>query len=336
MSTNKEHKNVWVFVETEYGKEKKVGIELLTPGREIADAVNQELIAVVFGKDVKHVAENAIAHGADKVILVDNPLFERYSTDAVTDTLMDLIDKYKPETILIGATINGRDFGPRVACRLNTGLTADCTSISYNEETNNVKWTRPAFGGNLMADIECPKTRPQMGTVRPGVYKKPLIKEDNKGEIIEENYNIHESNLRTKIVETIKEITEDVNLEEAEIIVSGGRGLGKAENFSYIRDLAKAVGGAVGSSRAAVDSGWIPHAHQVGQTGKTVAPKIYIACGISGAIQHLAGMSGSDVIIAINKDKNAPIFEAAHYGIVGDLFEVIPEFIKEIDKYKNS
>ena len=328
MSTNKEHKNVWVFVETEYGKEKKVGIELLTPGREIADAVNQELIAVVFGKDVKHVAENAIAHGADKVILVDNPLFERYSTDAVTDTLMDLIDKYKPETILIGATINGRDFGPRVACRLNTGLTADCTSISYNEETNNVKWTRPAFGGNLMADIECPKTRPQMGTVRPGVYKKPLIKEDNKGEIIEENYNIHESNLRTKIVETIKEITEDVNLEEAEIIVSGGRGLGKAENFSYIRDLAKAVGGAVGSSRAAVDSGWIPHAHQVGQTGKTVAPKIYIACGISGAIQHLAGMSGSDVIIAINKDKNAPIFEAAHYGIVGDLFEVIRGFIK--------
>jgi electron transfer flavoprotein alpha subunit len=336
MSANIKNKNVWVFIETEYGKEKKVGFELLKPGREIADAVKQELVAIVLGKDVKNVAAKAIAYGADKVILVDDPIFERYSTDAVTDTLMDLIHKYNPDTILIGATINGRDFGPRVACRLKTGLTADCTSISYNEETGNVKWTRPAFGGNLMADIECPNTRPQMGTVRPGVYKLPLFDEDKKGEIIEEECKVNQSGIRTKIIETIREVTENINLEEAEIIVSGGRGLGKAENFSYIRDLAKALGGAVGSSRAAVDSGWIPHAHQVGQTGKTVAPKVYIACGISGAIQHLAGMSGSDTIIAINKDKNAPIFEVAHYGIVGDLFEVIPEFIKEIEKYKNS
>lgn len=336
MSANLEHKNVWVFIETEYGKEKKVGFELLTPGRKIADTINQELVAVMFGKDIKNIAKEAIAYGADKVLLVEDPIFERYSTDAVTNTFMNLIDKYKPNAILIGATINGRDFGPRVACRLGTGLTADCTEISYNSETNNVKWTRPAFGGNLMADIECPNIRPQMGTVRPGVYKKPLKQENNKGEIIEEKFDIPENTIRTKIVETIKEISEDINLEEAEIIVSGGRGLGKAENFSYIRDLASALGGAVGSSRAAVDSGWIPHAHQVGQTGKTVAPKIYIACGISGAIQHLAGMSGSDVIIAINKDKNAPIFEVAHYGIVGDLFEVIPVFIKEIEKYKNS
>jgi electron transfer flavoprotein alpha subunit len=336
MSANLEHKNVWVFIETEYGKEKKVGFELLTPGRKIADTLNQELVAVMFGKDIKNIAKEAISYGADKVILVEDPIFERYSTDAVTNTFMNLVDKYKPNTIFIGATINGRDFGPRVACRLGTGLTADCTEISYDSETNNVKWTRPAFGGNLMADIECPNIRPQMGTVRPGVYKKPLKQENNKGEIIEEKFDIPEDAIRTKIVETIKEISEDINLEEAEIIVSGGRGLGKAENFSYIRDLASALGGAVGSSRAAVDSGWIPHAHQVGQTGKTVAPKIYIACGISGAIQHLAGMSGSDVIIAINKDKDAPIFEVAHYGIVGDLFEVIPVFIKEIEKYKNS
>lgn len=336
MEVNKKHENVWVFIETEYGKEKKVGFELLTPGRVIADELNQKLIAVIFGKNVKNIAEAAIEYGADKVIIVDNPTFERYSTDAVTNTFMNLIDKYKPEAILIGATINGRDFAPRVACRLRTGLTADCTEISYNSETNNVKWTRPAFGGNLMADIECPNNRPQMGTVRPGVYKKPLKQENNKGEIIEEIADIPNSILRTKIVETIKEISEEVNLEEAEIIVSGGRGLGKAENFSYIRSLANVLGGAVGSSRAAVDSGWIPHAHQVGQTGKTVAPKVYIACGISGAIQHLAGMSGSDVIIAINKDKDAPIFEVANYGIVGDLFEVIPEFIIEIEKHKNS
>jgi hypothetical protein len=206
MSANIKNKNVWVFIETEYGKEKKVGFELLKPGREIADAVKQELVAIVLGKDVKNVAAKAIAYGADKVILVDDPVFERYSTDAVTDTLMDLIHKYNPDTILIGATINGRDFGPRVACRLKTGLTADCTSISYNEETGNVKWTRPAFGGNLMADIECPNTRPQMGTVRPGVYKLPLFDEDKKGEIIEEECKVSQSGIRTKIIETIRKM----------------------------------------------------------------------------------------------------------------------------------
>lgn len=335
MNSKIDYKNVWVFVETEYGKGKKVGFELLTPGREIADKLNQELIAVMFGNNIKHLAKDALTYGADTVILVDDPVFERYSTDAVTNAFMTLVEKYNPETILIGATINGRDFGPRVSCRLETGLTADCTEISYNEETNNVKWTRPAFGGNLMADIECPNIRPQMGTVRQGVYKKPLKQENNKGEIIEEKIDIPEDTLRTKIIETIIEVTEQVNLDDAEIIVSGGRGLGCTENFSYIKSLAEALGGAVGSSRAAVDSGWIPHAYQVGQTGKTVAPKIYIACGISGAIQHVAGMSGSDIIIAINKDKDAPIFEVANYGIVGDLFEVIPELVKQIEEYKN-
>lgn len=336
MSVNSEYKNVWAYIETENGKEKKVGFELLRPGREIADALGEKLVAIVIGNDVKKVAEKALEYGADEVILLDDPIYDRYLTDTVYSSFIKLVDKYKPDTILIGATNNGRDFGPRVACKLSTGLTADCTDISYNEETNNVTWTRPAFGGNLMANIECPNTRPQMGTVRPGVYKKPEKISNEDGIIIEEKIEIPKDEIRTSIKETIREVLEEVNLEDAEIIVSGGRGLGKAENFSYIRDLAKALNGTVGASRAAVDSGWIPHAHQVGQTGKTVAPKIYIACGISGAIQHLAGISGADRVIAINKDRNAHIFEVADYGIVGDLFEVIPQFIKEINKYKNN
>lgn len=336
MSVNSEYKNVWIYVETEDGKEKKVGFELLRPGREIADALGEKLVAVVIGHHVQKVAKEALEYGADEVILVDNPVYNRYLTDAVYLCFTRLVDKYKPNTILIGATSNGRDFGPRVACKLRTGLTADCTSIEFNQESNNVTWIRPAFGGNLMAKIECPDRRPQMGTVRPGVYKKPLRNEEVDGKIIQEDISIPEENIRTRIHEAIKEVSSEVNLEDAEFIVSGGRGLGKAENFSYIRELAEVLGAAVGSSRAAVDSDWIPHAHQVGQTGKTVAPKIYIACGISGAIQHLAGMSGSDIIIAINKDPDAPIFKVADYGIVGDLFEVIPQFIEELKEYKNN
>ena len=220
--------------------------------------------------------------------------------------------------------------GPRLSCRLGTGLTADCTDLSVEEETGNIIWTRPAFGGNLMANILCPGTRPQMGTVRPGVFKKGQKDPEHHAEVIREHIVPDPARVRTALLERIKEVAEAVNLEEAEVIVSGGRGLGKAENFKLIQELADVLGGVVGASRAAVDAGWIPHAHQVGQTGKTVAPKLYIACGISGAIQHLAGMSGSDTIIAINKDADAPIFEAADYGIVGDLFEVIPALIQAI------
>ncbi len=329
-----EYKNLWVFIETEEGKAKSVGFELLTPGRELADKQNEKLVAVVIGQNVEGVAKEAIAYGADEILLVEGEEYYNYNTDTFAYALEELVKKYKPSTILIGATNNGRDIGPRVACRLKTGLTADCTNLGIDEESGNMAWTRPAFGGNLMATILCPNSRPQMGTVRPGVFKKSVKDEAKTGKIIREEIHLEADKVRTKLLERIKEVSESVNLEEAEIIVSGGRGVGSAENFSYIRDLAEALGGTVGASRAAVDAGWIPHAHQVGQTGKTVAPKIYIACGISGAIQHLAGMSGSDTIIAINKDEDAPIFEVADYGIVGDLFEVIPAFIEEIKKSK--
>lgn len=329
-----EYKNLWVFIETEEGKAKSVGFELLTPGRELADKQNEKLVAVVIGQNVEGVAKEAIAYGADEVLLVEGEEYYNYNTDTFAYALEELVKKYKPSTVLIGATNNGRDIGPRVACRLKTGLTADCTNLGIDEESGNMAWTRPAFGGNLMATILCPNSRPQMGTVRPGVFKKSAKDEAKTGEIIREDIHLEADKVRTKLLERIKEVSESVNLEEAEIIVSGGRGVGSAENFSYIRDLAEVLGGTVGASRAAVDAGWIPHVHQVGQTGKTVAPKIYIACGISGAIQHLAGMSGSDTIIAINKDEDAPIFEVADYGIVGDLFEVIPAFIEEIKKSK--
>ena len=329
-----EYKNLWVFIETEEGKAKSVGFELLTPGRELADKQNEKLVAVVIGQNVEGVAKEAIAYGADEVLLVEGDEYYNYNTDTFAYALEELVKKYKPSTVLIGATNNGRDIGPRVACRLKTGLTADCTNLGIDEESGNMAWTRPAFGGNLMATILCPNSRPQMGTVRPGVFKKSAKDEAKTGEIIREDIHLEADKIKTKLLERIKEVSESVNLEEAEIIVSGGRGVGSAENFSYIRDLAEVLGGTVGASRAAVDAGWIPHAHQVGQTGKTVAPKIYIACGISGAIQHLAGMSGSDTIIAINKDEDAPIFEVADYGIVGDLFEVIPAFIEEIKKSK--
>jgi electron transfer flavoprotein alpha subunit len=329
------YSDLWVFIETEEGKAKSVGLELLTPGRALADKAGYDLVAVVVGKSVEAVAQRAIEHGADRAILVDGDEYDVYNTDVVSHAMLGLIKKYSPATILIGATNNGRDVGPRLACELKTGLTADCTGLELDTETGNVIWTRPAFGGNLMAMIQCPETRPQMGTVRPGVFKKTVPDAARTGEITREDIHIDSSLIKTTLIERIKEVAEAVNLEEAEIIVSGGRGVGGPDGFATIKLLADALGGAVGSSRAAVDSGWIPHAHQVGQTGKTVAPKIYIACGISGAIQHLAGMSGSDVIIAINKNPEAPIFSVANYGIVGNLFEVIPQLVNEYKKLKS-
>lgn len=236
--------------------------------------------------------------------------------------------------MLIGATPNGRDLGPRLSCRLGTGLTADCTALDIDEASGNIAWTRPAFGGNLMAVILCPDHRPQLGTVRPGVFKKPDVCED-RAEIIREDFHVPADQIRTTLLETIREASaEIVDLEGADIIVSGGRGVGGAEGFRVIRELADVLGGTVGASRAAVDEGWISHSHQVGQTGKTVGPKLYIACGISGAIQHLAGMSSSDVIVAINKDFDAPIFGIADYGFVGNLFEIVPLLTDEIKKVK--
>lgn len=335
MQDFKEYKNLWVYIEAEEGKAKSVGLELLTPGRRLAEILGEKLVAVLIGNNVEHLAEDAFAHGADEVIVNEGEEYTHYNTDGYTHVMEKLIDKYKPSTILIGATNNGRDLGPSIACRIKTGLTADCTALDADAETKEVAWTRPAFGGNLMATILCPDTRPQIGTVRPGVFRKGEAVAGRKGTVHVEEIHIQPENIRTRFLESIRDAAEElVNLEEAEIIVSGGRGLGKSEHFSLVRDLADALGGTVGASRAAVDAGWISQQHQVGQTGKTVQPKIYVACGISGAIQHLAGMNSSDVIVAVNKDKNAPIFQAADYGIVGDLLDVLPALTQEIKTRK--
>ena len=326
-------KDLWVFVETNGdGTAKNVGLELLSPGRELVGKQGGQLVAVVIGSQADSAVQAASDHGADKVLWVDGPEYAHYSTDAYTAALYTLVEKYGPTSMLIGATNNGRDLGPRLSCRLKTGLTADCTALDIDEESGNVAWTRPAFGGNLMATILCPNHRPQIGTVRPGVFKKSAPGE-GKAEIIRENIHMDPKDIRTQVLELIQDLGgENVDLEGAEIIVSGGRGVGGPEGFAPVRALAEALGGVVGASRAAVDSGWIAHAHQVGQTGKTVGPKLYIACGISGAIQHLAGMSGSDVIVAINKNPDAPIFDVADYGVVGDLFEVLPVLTEEVKK----
>ncbi len=326
-----DYKNLWVYVESAQGKVKSAGLELLNEGKRLTAVTKEKLVAVIIGENVADFAKQALAYGADEVITVDSPQYKDYNTDGYVHVFHTLVEKYKPSTILIGATNNGRDLGPRLACRLNTGLTADCTALGMDGETGNVAWTRPAFGGNLMATILCPDSRPQIGTVRPGVFKKAVPNESNTGAIIEESIDTPPEAIKTRLLEYIQEaVGEVVNLEEAEIIVAGGRGVGSTEKFALIKELAKALNGTVGASRAAVDADWIPHIHQVGQTGKTVQPRLYIACGISGAIQHLAGMSSSDTIIAINKDPDAPIFQVADYAVVGDMFEIIPKFIEEI------
>lgn len=328
-------KDFWVFVETkEDGSARNVGLELLSPGKELAAKQGGQVVAIVIGQNTDAAVKAAAEQGAEKIIVVNGEEYAHYNTDAYTNAMEYLIRKYGPTTLLIGATSYGRDLGPRLSCRLQSGLTADCTSLAINEENGIMEWTRPAFGGNLMATIICPDGRPQIGTVRPGVFKKSVPVE-NKAFVIVEDYHVPAEKIRTRLLEVIKEVAgEIVDLEAAEIIVSGGRGMGGPEGFNTLKELADVLGATVGASRAAVDSGWIPYAHQVGQTGKTVAPKLYIACGISGAIQHLAGMSGSDYIVAINKDSDAPIFEVANYGIVGNLFEAVPALTAQIRKLK--
>ncbi len=329
-------KDLWVLIETrEDGSPAKVGLELLNPGRILADKQGGRLVAVVIGQNVQKSVEEAAKYGADQVLVVEGSEYQQYTTDAYQLAMVYLVEKYAPTTVMIGATNIGRDLAPRVTAKVGTGLTADCTSVDIDEESGNIAWTRPAFGGNLMATILCPDHRPQFGTVRPGVFKKPEAGESH-ADIIKEEFHVANDQIRTRIIDVIREAAgEIVDLEGAEIIVSGGRGVGGPEGFeTVIKPLADVLGGVVGASRAAVDSGWIAHSHQVGQTGKTVAPKLYIACGISGAIQHLAGMSGSKVIVAINKDPDANIFRVADYGIVGDLFKVLPALTEEIRKKK--
>lgn len=319
------YKGVWVFAEQKKGKIQSVAYELLGAGRKLADERKCGLCAVLLGKDIKNEADKLIHKGADKVYVVDRPELEHFVDEPYAKILDKLVKKYKPEILLAGATTIGRALIPRVAILSNTGLTADCTGLEIDPATGNLKQTRPAFGGNIMATILTDLHRPQMATVRHKVMKELAPDTTRKGEIVEvTDLDANDLSARTKITNIVDEMEKTVNLTEADVIVSGGRGMKGPEHFKMLEELAMVVGGAVGASRAAVDSGWMPYSHQVGQTGKTVCPKIYIACGISGAIQHLVGMQSADIIIAINKDPDAPIFSVANYGIVGDVFEIVP------------
>lgn len=327
-----EGKGVWIFAEQRDGKISGVAFELLGAGRRLADKLGSELAAVLFGASGAD-ANELIKWGADKVYHCQDEIVRTFNDEPYSKLLADLIRQHKPEIVLAGATPIGRSFIPRVAASLKTGLTADCTSLDIDDESKNLLQVRPAFGGNIMATILCPNTRPQMATVRPRVMKRGEYNETAKGAII--NVSAGDIRSRTKVLQTVKEVAENaVNLQEASIIVSGGRGLGGEKGFELLYELAEAIGGTVGASRAAVDEGWIPYRHQVGQTGKTVGPKLYIACGISGAVQHLVGMQSSDIIIAINKNPDAPIFNVANFGIVGDLNEIIPMLIRKIKEVK--
>lgn len=323
------YKDVWVFAEQRAGVITPVVFELLGKGHDLAaDIGDARLCAILLGDELEDMTRQLFEAGAEVVYTAGSSLLANYTADGYTKVISDAIHEFKPEIVLYGATHIGRDLAPRVAARVNTGLTADCTRLDIDPETKGILQTRPAFGGNLMATIKCPNHRPQMSTVRPGVMDKLPAEAGMTGEVIPVTLNLSESHIRTRILEIVKTAKDLVSLTDAEIIVSGGAGLGDASGFELIKKFADHIGGVVGASRAAVDAGWIDHSHQVGQTGTTVKPKIYIACGISGAIQHLAGMQTSDTIIAINKSPLAPIFEVADYGIVGDLYKVIPELME--------
>ncbi len=326
------YKDVWVFCEQKKGVIQTISFELLGEGKKLAKKLGAKLCAVILGHDIESKIEELSHRLADKIYIVDDPALKSYLDDPYTEVLVSLVEEYKPEIILCGATVIGRSLGARVAIKIDAGLTADCTGLDIDEKEKLLLQTRPAFGGNIMATIITPNHRPQMATVRHKVMKEAEIHKGHKAEVIRKKYPAALLKSRTTLLDIVEEIEETVNLSEADIIVSGGRGLGGPENFAMVKELAKVLGGAVGSSRAAVDAGWMPYSHQVGQTGKTVCPKLYIACGISGQIQHLIGMQSSKVIVAINKDPDAPIFKVATYGIVGDIFEIIPAITKEFKK----
>ncbi|MFW6245573.1 MAG: FAD-binding protein [Fibrobacterota bacterium] len=321
-------KGVAVFIEQHEGTVAGVSYEMLGEGRKLADQLGENLVAVLLGSEMDQVASELVKYGADKVVYYDSPELKNFRDDTYAQLVCEFVDNEKPSILLAGATAIGRSFVPKVAARVWGGLTADCTKLEIDTERKLLLGTRPAFGGNLMATIIAPHHRPQIATVRHKVMKPAVKDESRSGEVMVHKVESSKIVERTKIIDIVKELESTVNITEADIIVSGGRGMGKPENFALIRELAEVLGGAVGASRAAVDSGWIPYSHQVGQTGKTVCPKLYIACGISGSVQHMAGMQSSDFIIAINKDPDADIFQIANLGIVGDALEVLPELTK--------
>jgi caffeyl-CoA reductase-Etf complex subunit CarE len=331
MSANKE---IWVYAEQENGKLAGVVFELLSEGRKLAEKSGYTLCALLASADGKPMHQQLFNYGAKKIYNVEEPRLVIYQNDYFAKAVHTLIEQEKPEIVLYGASTIGRSLAPTVAVMGWAGLTADCTELDFDTEREILLQTRPAFGGNIMATIICPDHRPQMATVRSNVFKKEKVGEAESGEVVEVTVDLSGIPERMKRVESVVEEVNTVDLKAADYIVSGGRGIGKPENFKLVEGLANVLGGAVGASRATVDAGWISHHHQVGQTGKTVCPLVYIACGISGAIQHLAGMQSADLIIAINKDPDAPIFDVADFGLVGDLHDIVPEFTKQIDALK--
>ena len=342
-----EYKGVYVFAQQVDNEISGIAYELLGKGKELAAKLNEEVTAVLIGHDVKGLADKLAEYGADKVIVVDDPELKEYRTEPYAHALSSVINEFKPDIVLVGATAIGRDLGPTVSARVATGLTADCTVLEIGDfplvaipgkeaeqKHNQLLMTRPAFGGNTIATIACPDNRPQMATVRPGVMQKiePIV--GAKANVIEYNPGFTPNDRYVEIKEIVKAVTDTVDIMDAKILVSGGRGVGSPENFKILEDLAEALGGTVSCSRAVVDSGWKPKELQVGQTGKTVRPNLYIACGISGAIQHTAGMEESDIIVAINKDEDAPIFDVADYGVVGDLNKIVPQLTEAIKAAK--
>ncbi|PAE25286.1 MULTISPECIES: electron transfer flavoprotein subunit alpha/FixB family protein [Bacillaceae] len=324
-----EYRGVWVFIEQNDGKIEGVSLELLGAGRKLADKLEVPLSGVLLGYEIKSLSREVIAYGADQVYVIDHEVMKDYRTESYMKAVINLAEKYKPEIFLYGATSNGKDLASAVATDLSTGLTADTTMLDVEVEKRLLEASRPAFGGNIMATILCKKHRPQMATVRPKVMKAMDPDPDRHGEVIEEPITLKEDEMRTKVIKIVKDVTKKVNLAEAHVVVAGGKGMGDLQNFQLIHELADTIGATVGGTRDVVEAGWLPHEQQVGQTGETITPKIYFAIGISGAIQHVVGMKNSEFIIAINKDPQAPIFDVATYGIVGDALEIVPKLIKE-------
>ncbi|MGD9641257.1 MAG: FAD-binding protein [Elusimicrobiales bacterium] len=329
------YKDVWVFCEQKKGVIQSISFELLGEGRKLADKLGVKLCAVLLGHDMETAAGRLGERGADKVYLVDHPTLAAYQDDPYTAVLVKLVEEYKPEALLCGATTIGRSLISRVAIKTNAGLTADCTGLDVDTKERLLLQTRPAFGGNIMATIIAPNHRPQMATVRHKVMQEAPVKPGRGVEVVSNVYPEETFASRTKLLEVVEELANTVNISEADVIVAGGRGMGSKENFARLEELAKVLGGAVGATRSAVDADWIPYSHQVGQTGKTVVPKLYLACGISGQIQHLIGMQSSKTIVAINKDPDAPIFKVATYGIVGDVNEIVPALTREFKRALN-
>ena len=336
-----EYKGVYVFAQQVDNEVSGIALELIGKGKDLAKDLDTDVTAVLIGSDVKGLVDVLAEYGADKVIVVDDPELKEYRTEPYAHALSSVINEFKPDIMLVGATAIGRDLGPRVSARVHTGLTADCTQLDIGDfpmvaipgkeqKHNQLLMTRPAFGGNTIATIACPDFRPQMATVRPGVMQKAERVPGAKAEVIEFNPGFTPDNKYVEILEVVKAVSDVADIMDAKILVSGGRGVGSPENFKLLEDLAEALGGTVSCSRAVVDSGWKPRDLQVGQTGKTVRPQVYFAIGISGAIQHVAGMEEADIIIAINKDETAPIFEVADYGIVGDLNKIVPALTESL------